>query len=561
MEQRSKHLLSILANKSSEYEGRVALGMRSKYGWRELTYKGVGLLSRKLAKYLIEEVGVVKGERLAILSESKPEYGACVFASALAGTITVPLDNKLTIYELKSILLDAEPTVILVSKTYIDKAYQLRDEIPSLKTILVMDDKFQADGIKNIYELPDEYDAKWRVRSGKAVALIIYTSGTTGAPKGVEITFGNITSQLIITKDAFDKILPDNRRVSILSILPMNHMFELTVGFSSFLNFGYSIYYTKSLKPKDILKMMRDKEIEFMIMVPAFMKLLKTTLETECINKYTTLGKWWFDIKYHYIAKMLGFGVIKKFLFRDLHRQFGGKFWGILSGGAPMDVNVAIFFNRIGIKVCQGYGLTETSPVVALNTDKINDYASIGKPHKSWKYKTDPKTGELLVKGPSVMKGYHNQPELTASVLEPDGWFHTGDVAKIGDDGYIYITGRIKNMIVLSGGKKVLPEEVESVLEKSEYLAEVCVFGAERTFGAKDGTEEVVAVVVPKPYLYDEKTDEEIDAIIRADVKELLQRLTPYKRPTNLIIRRETLPRTTTNKVKRREVKAQVGAV
>jgi long-chain acyl-CoA synthetase len=110
-------------------------------------------------------------------------------------------------------LLDSEPSVILVSQTYLDKAYQLRDEIPSLKTILVMDDKFQAEGIKNIYELPDIYDAKWRVRSGKAVALIIYTSGTTGAPKGVEITFGNITSQLIITKDAFDKILPDNRRV------------------------------------------------------------------------------------------------------------------------------------------------------------------------------------------------------------------------------------------------------------------------------------------------------------------------------------------------------------
>ena len=134
-------------------------------------------------------------------------------------------------------------------------------------------------------------------------------------------------------------------------------------------------------------------------------------------------------------------------------------------------------------------------------------------------------------------------------------------MAKIGDDGHIYITGRIKNMIVLSGGKKVLPEEVESVLEKSEYLAEVCVFGASRTFGAKDGTEEVVAVVVPKQYLYEEKTDSEIDTIVRTDIKDLLQRLTPYKRPTNIIIRRETLPRTTTNKVKRKEVKAQIGAV
>ena len=555
MESRGKHLLSILENKTFEYEGRVALGMRSKYGWRELTYKGLGLLSRKLARYLIEEVGVAKGDRLAILSESKPEYGACVFASVLAGTITVPLDHKLTIYELKSILSDSEPSVILVSRTYIDKAYQLRDEIPSLKTIIVMDEDFQADGIKNIYELPDIYDAKWRLRGGKSTALIIYTSGTTGAPKGVEITFGNITSQLIITKEAFDKILPDNRRVSILSILPMNHMFELTVGFSSFLSFGYSIYYTKGLKPKEILKMMRDKEIEFMIIVPAFLKLLKMTLETENINKYTKLGKWWFDIKYHYIAKFLGFGRIKKFLFRDLHRQFGGRFWGCLSGGAPMDVEVAKFFNRIGIKVCQGYGLTETSPVVALNTDKINDYASIGKPYKSWKYKTDSKTGELLLKGPSVMKGYYNKPELTASVLEPDGWFHTGDIAKIGPDGHIYITGRIKNMIVLSGGKKVFPEEVEAVLEKSEYIAEVCVFGATITSGSKKGTEEVVAVLVPKETLYEDKKEDEVENLVRADAKELLERLTPYKRPANIIIRKETLPRTTTNKVKRKEVK------
>ena len=156
------------------------------------------------------------------------------------------------------------------------------------------------------------------------------------------------------------------------------------------------------------------------------------------------------------------------------------------------------------------------------------------------------------------MKGYHNMPELTAEVIDKDGWLHTGDIAKIDKDGHVYITGRIKNMIVLSGGKKVFPEEVEAVLEKAESLAEVCVFGASHTFGAKDGTEEVVAVVVPKEQLYNSHSDEEVEKIVRADIKNLLLRLTPYKRPVNIIIRKDALPKTTTRKVKRNEVKELV---
>ena len=140
---------------------------------------------------------------------------------------------------------------------------------------------------------------------------------------------------------------------------------------------------------------------------------------------------------------------------------------GCISGGAPLDIAVGNFFERIGIKVFQGYGLTETSPVISVNTDKRNDLASVGRPFKSYEARVDAQTGELQVKGPCVMKGYHNQPELTAEAIDADGWFHTGDIAKITPDGHIYITGRIKNMIVLSGGKKVFPEKVEAVLEKS----------------------------------------------------------------------------------------------
>ena len=154
------------------------------------------------------------------------------------------------------------------------------------------------------------------------------------------------------------------------------------------------------------------------------------------------------------------------------------------------------------------------------------------------------------------MKGYHNQPELTAQVIDQDGWFHTGDIAEIKNGGHIYITGRIKNMIVLSGGKKVFPEEVEAVLEKSSLLSEVCVFGMSRTFGSKDGTEEIVAVIVPKKEIIEKYNDEELEKVVRAEVKQLSTHLTAYKRPVNLIISKEPLPRTATNKVKRKEVKA-----
>ena len=158
------------------------------------------------------------------------------------------------------------------------------------------------------------------------------------------------------------------------------------------------------------------------------------------------------------------------------------------------------------------------------------------------------------------MKGYHNQPEMTAEVIDSDGWLHTGDIAKIDKDGHLYITGRIKNMIVLSGGKKVFPEEVEAVLEKSHYIAETCVLGVSRSFGSKDGTEEITAVIVPKDELYNSYSDEDIERMIKLDIKTLSMHLAQYKRPTNIIISKEALPKTTTRKVKRKEVRALINA-
>lgn len=551
------NILFLLEDKTEVYENRIALGIKTALGWKEFTYRGIGLLSRKLANYLINDLQLKKGEKLAILSESKPEYGACVFASVMAGLITVPLDIKLTKYELKSILSDCEPSILLVSQDYIEKGLELQKEVHSIKHILVIDEPTYNLSLPSLYTLPNNYEGKWRHRSSKSTALIIYTSGTTGAPKGVEITFRNMFAQLSDTEQIIPKFLDLNKGISVLSILPMNHLFELTIGFSTFLYWGVSVYYTQSLKPKDILSIMREKGVNFMIVVPAFLKLLKAGIESELKNspKSTQIM---FNFMYR-IAKMIKSYTIRKMIFQKIHDKFGGKFEGCIAGGAPLDLEVADFFETIGIKVYQGYGLTETSPVVSVNYDKRGDLASVGRPLPSFESMIDPKNGEILLRGPSVMKGYYNQPEKTAEVIDSEGWLHTGDVGKIDKQGHIYITGRIKNMIVLSGGKKVFPEEVETVLEKSDYFSEVCVLGSKRAGGSKDGTEDIVAVIVPKDDLVRRiDNEQELNRIVREEVKYLSNQLAPYKRPINIIVVKEPLPKTTTRKVKRKEVKELV---
>ena len=555
MKYRKNNVLLLLENKTDDYKDRVALGMRTPMGWKEFTYRGVGTLSRRVASYLITELNVQKNDRIAILSESKPEYGACVFASIMSGATTVPLDIKLTKFELVSILTDCQPYVLFVSQNYLEKALEIQKEVDSIKHIIVMDEPSYNMTLPCVYTVQNYPNCKWRHRSSKSTAFIIYTSGTTGSPKGVEISFRNMLSQLNAMEGLYYDVFNGQEITTILSILPMNHLFELTVGFCIFLFFGFSIYYTQSLKPKDILMIMREKHVSFMIVVPAFLKLLKSGIENEI--KSNPVSKRLFPIMFN-IAKIIPSQALKKIMFKKIHDNFGGNFMGCISGGAPIDPQVAMFFETIGIKVYAGYGLSETSPVVSVNIEKRRDYTSVGKPLKGFECRIDEKRGEIQLKGGSIMKGYHNQPELTAETIDADGWLHTGDIGHLDKDGHLHITGRIKNMIVLSGGKKVFPEEVESVLEKSENFAEVCVLGSSRSTGTKEGTEEIVAVIVPKEQYMENKSDDELNKLVRDEVKHLSEQLAPYKRPINIVVNRERLPKTTTLKIKRRDVKSML---
>lgn len=553
-----ENVLSLLEQNTKLYGERIALGKRNKYGWKELTYKGLSLLTQQLASYLITDLQMQKGEKMAILSESMPEIGVCLFAAVISGMVTVPLDNKLTIYELESILTSCQPSVLTVSQANLEKALELQKRISSIKHIILMDEPKYNSTLPSIYTLPTGRECKWRHRSLRDTALIIYTSGTTGAPKGVQTTFGNMTSQVWGMAKVLPEILPHDN-VNLLSILPMNHLFELTVGFSTFLNRGSSIFYPQSLKPKDVLGDMREKKIDFMIVVPAFMKLLKNTIEAE-IKSLPADEKLLFEKSYAAAEYITDYS-IKRQLFKSILAKFGGNFYGFISGGAPLDPTVGEFFERIGIKVFQCYGLSETSPIISVDRGDDRKLLSVGPVLDSYEAKIDENTGELLVKGPSVMKGYYNNQEKTEEVLEPDGWLHTGDIAEFDADGRLYITGRIKNMIVLSGGKKVFPEEVEAVLEKNPNFAEICVFGATRTSGAKDGTEEIMTVIVPTEDIFAKyKNEDELQSFIVHEVKALSVQLAPYKRPVNIVVRKEPLPRTATRKVKRNVVKEETMA-
>lgn len=544
------NILLFLENKTEELENKIALGKKTHLGWQELTFKGVSILAKRLAAYLVK-IGVDKGDKLVILSESMPEWGAALFASVMAGATTIPLDIKLTTWEMTSILESCKPKVIVVSTTYLDKALELKEKISSVEHIILINETSTHKDFVSLYDIEDMPEPKWRHRSVGKTAFIIYTSGTTGSPKGVEITFKNVMAQVYGVGQSFNLSTKDQ----LLSILPMNHLFELTVGFLSFLNMGTSIYYSQSLKPKDLFSILKAKSITFMVVVPAFLKLLKATIENE-VSQSGFFKRSMFHILFN-ISKYIPFYPIRKLIFRDIHKKFGGKFKGAISGGAPLDIEVCAFFQTIGIKVYEGYGLSEASPVVSVNTDKASRLGSVGKPLPGVEVKTDPTTGELLVRGANVMKGYYGQDELTKETITEDGWLHTGDIAKIDNDGYIFITGRIKNMIVLSGGKKVFPEEVESVIALNPNFAESCVFGVKRVGGQKDGTEDICAIVVPKEnVLKQNMSDEELLDFARNEVKLSCQRLSAFKRPVSVFVSKESLPKTATSKVKRKEIAA-----
>lgn len=542
------NFLDIMKQYSDAYGQTQAVSLKTKDGYEYITYLDLKRRAKTLGNYLMENADVQRGDRIAILCESRPEFAIGMFGSIQTGAITVPLDVKLTVPEHTHILSDCNPKILLCSSHYLEHAIELKNNVESIKEIFVLDDEAREHPeIMSVSKMTADLNYSFkRARSMDETALIVYTSGTTGNPKGVMISFGNIYSQM---KD-FEKIFKLSKDNTLLSILPLNHLLELNVGFFGMLFMGAKIVYIKSLNPKELSSAMKEKQITNMIVVPLVAKMLKNSIDKQ-IKKLSPTKKKIFDCMYKISKYSPRF--IRRLMFKSIIDGFGGKFECFISGGAPLEADVAEFFERIGIPAFEGYGLTETSPVISTNEYKHHKIGTVGVPLPSVKVKLS-EQGEILASGPNVMQGYYNKPDMTAEVIDEDGWFHTGDIGEIDKNGFIKITGRIKNMIVLGGGKKVFPEEVEAVLETSPLIKELCVLSLKIKSGNKAGTEEVGVIIVPTDEL-SKKSDDEIQKELEEEVKKLSEtNLAPYKTPTVVVLRREEMPKTSTQKVKRKDL-------
>lgn len=551
--------LSLMQRRAEIFGDRAAFFSYTDGGASRLTYSELAARVKKLSDYLIER-GFEAGARVAILSESRPEWAVAFFAAVRSGVIVVPLDSKLTPAELMPILADAEPCVLFVSSQFAATAEAVRDRLPSLKDVIVMDGQAGHGSYLLMGELEARSPRQGAARGMDETALIVYTSGTTGRPKGVMITFRNLGHQIM----NLEQVMKLSSKDVLLSILPLSHLLELTCGFLGVLYAGGAICYSNTLFPHELAQIMRERKVTGMICVPLFLRMLKSSIEKEA-GRQGKARSAAFDIAFK-AARRIPSRAVRRLLFHRVHKQLGGRLRCFISGGAPLDPEVAEFFDRLGLPVYQGYGLTETSPVIAVNTPRSNRFNSVGKPLTGVRVRIRATggsggEGEILTAGPHVMKGYYRREDLTREVMDEEGWFHTGDLGRLDEDGFLYITGRIKNLIVLGSGKKVSPEEVEAALSGGSIIKEVCAIGLIAREGSGKGSESVCAVVVPSEQAARQHAGQrELFEAIEEEVNRLSLGLAPFKRPSKVIVRLEPLPKTPSLKIKRAEVLESLAA-
>lgn len=524
----------------------------------KLSYVGLGRKAVDISSALIK-FGLKKGDRIAVLSESRPEWAAVFFAAVSCGGILVPLDVKLSRKELEFILQDSGARFFFVSAEYSGAIEDVVRSCPGIEKIVSFD-VLQDSRVVFMKDFAlTEGEQKYNPIHPDDAALIVYTSGTTGVAKGVVLSYRNLLFEVI----QLNKFIRFSRNDRFLSILPLNHMLEITGGLIAPLYAGATITYGDSIKPANILKLMKETGTTAMLCVPLILKMFHEGILKK-VRKGPALEQKVFFGLLRFSRFLLRFNIrVGKKLFDRVHQEFGGEIRCFVSGGAPLDPRVEEDMTAMGFNVLQGYGLTETAPVITVNTFRERKFGSVGIPLESVEIKivpgsdSNPHEGEIIARGPNIMLGYYHQPEKTAEVLQ-EGWFHTGDIGRMDRDGFLYITGRMKTMIVLGAGKKVFPEEIEAVLSKSALIREICVLGRQAVSGLKAGTEEVCAVVVPNldQFPEEEKKDRaKIKERIGREIGRLSEDLAEYKRIADFQLYFDELPKTSTRKLKRNLIK------
>lgn len=497
----------------------------------------------------------LKNKRIAVIGENRYEW-ELAYLSVVCGTgIVVPLDKSLPANELEELVERSEVEAIFYSKKYEETVEKIKyTEKNKLKHLISMDTDIHKEGIYSEKELIEK--GKEFVEAGdrrfidakinpEEMSIMLFTSGTTSKSKVVALSHHNMVSNVM----DFASVLDVDSSDRILSFLPLHHVFECTVGMLYSLYIGAERSFCEGIR--HIVQNLNEYNITFASFVPAIYESMHKTIlkNLEKEGKLEAVRKLMEANKDKTMAE-------KKEIFKDIHNVFGGQIKLFVSGAAALEKEVEEDFRAWGINLCQGYGLTETSPVIGVETNENFRVGSIGKalPHVQAKIEdaNDEGMGELVVKGPNVMLGYYNDEEATKEVLE-DGWFRTGDLAKIDEDGYIFICGRKKSVIVLKNGKNIFPEEMEALVNKIEGVKESFIFGKQQS-DDKDDIKINVKIIFDREIMqeaYKVTTDEEIYKVLAEKVKEVNQIMPKYKAIRGILISEEPLLKTTTSKIKR----------
>lgn len=500
----------------------------------------------------------IKNEHIAVIGENRYEWCVTYMATTCGGGVIVPLDKELPKSEIENLLKRSKAKAIVFSKKYREYVKELKKNNENLMFAIDMDSKVKEEGIYSFTELID--DGIKLISSGNnefgktkidstQLAGICFTSGTTELAKGVMLSHKNITSNVMAGMALF-KAGPGDR---LLSILPIHHTYECTCEFLLMTFQGATIYFCEGLK--HIQKNLQETKPTILLVVPLILENMYNKIWKQ-IDKKGITKKVKTALSISNFLLKLNIDVRKK-LFKDILTVFGGELKVAIAGAAAVNPEVLKGLRGFGITTIQGYGLTESSPLAALNPVTKAKDAAIGIPMPDSLMVIDNPDkdgiGEILIKSDSIMMGYYENQEATDAVLI-NGWLHSGDIGYRDKDGYFYITGRKKNVIVTKNGKNIFPEEVESYMLKSPYISEIVVYGKD----VPDDLEtKVCAIIVPnyeeikKDLQKEEISSEEVEKLIDEEVKKGNKQMPLYKMVREFEIRETEFEKTTTKKIKR----------
>jgi long-chain acyl-CoA synthetase len=540
----------------------VAVEVQRPEGIESYSYAELRRMAESIAGWLLDSE-MAPGTRVAILADNHPRWVAAYLGIIAAGGTTVPLDTAYHADQVSKLLCDSGATLVVCDQKHLETT---QSAVTGSETAIVLTSTEKQAALPE--KVVADFDAIFAQYTGNVrpvpralgdIASLLYTSGTTADPKGVMLTHANLLAEADAVF-AWAHIGPDD---AILGVLPLFHVLSQMANLLLPLVAGTRVVYLSTLNTTELLRALRERNVTAFAVVPQFFNLIHERIFKE-VQQRGGFARFAFRrmMRINVFCRKFGFNPGRGF-FGRVHDLFGRRMRYLVTGGSRFDPKIAGDFHALGIDVLQAYGLTETCGGAFVNSPGENVIGSVGKPLKGVQGKilnaqpsdeASPASGEILIRGPIVMKGYWNRPDSTAEVLK-DGWLHTGDLGYFDDQGNLFITGRQKDVIILANGKNVYPEEIEAHYLQSPLIKEICVLGLE-----DGGTEKLYAVVTPNFEVLRQRKVVNTKEVIRFDLEGLSAKLPSTKRIAGYEIWQEDLPRTTTRKLKRFEIAKQVKA-